>query len=204
MNLSEKWLLRRIRAGDRQSCTDLIDKHYQQVYWYLLDLSKNQEQAADLTQDTFAKAWLALPGFRGESSCRTWLFAIARNEFLLQLRTQGRAPELAEYLDLEILPDPAPSAEQRFSSRQLREQIREQVHRLPGKYREVVALHYFSRLSLREAAAVLQVPLGTVKSRINQALSLLKARLENEELSHENLSIAENPALSTSACESTP
>lgn len=203
MDFSEKWHLRRIRAGDRQACTDLIDKHYQQVYWYLLDLSKNQEQAADLTQDTFAKAWLALPGFRGDSSFRTWFFAIARNEFLLQLRTQGRAPELAEYLDLEILPDPAPSAEQRFSSRQLQAQIREEVGHLPGKYREVVALHYFSRLSLREVAAVLQVPLGTVKSRLNQALSLLKARLENEEFRHENLSATESPALSTSACEST-
>ena len=203
MDLSEKWLLRRIRAGDRQACTELIDQHYQQVYWYLLDLSKNQEQAADLTQDTFAKAWQALPAFRGDSSFRTWLFAIARNEFLLQLRTQGRSPELAEYLDLEILPDPAPSAEQRFSSHQLREQIREQVHHLPGKYREVIALHYFSALSLREAAAVLQVPLGTVKSRLSQALYLLKARLENEESNHGNLSIEENTALSASACEST-
>lgn len=196
MDLSEKWLLRRIRAGDRQACTDLIDKHYQQVYWYLLDLSKNQEQAADLTQDTFAKAWQALPSFRGDSSFRTWLFAIGRNEFLLQLRTQGRAPELAEYLDLEILPDPAPSAEERYSSSDLAQQVREQVQRLPGKYREVVALHYFARLSFREVAAVLGIPPGTVKSRINQAFALLKEQLETKEVRREDYSVAESPARS--------
>ena len=194
MDLSEKWLLRRIRAGDRQACTDLIDKHYQQVYWYLLDLSKNQEQAADLTQDTFAKAWQALSGFRGDSSFRTWLFAIARNEFLLQLREKGRAPALAEYLDLELMPDPAPSAEERYASGDMVQQVRGQVHRLPGKYREVIALHYFSRLSLREVAAVLGIPLGTVKSRVNQAFALLKEQLETKEVGREDYSVAENPA----------
>ncbi|MCC7263388.1 MAG: sigma-70 family RNA polymerase sigma factor [Candidatus Latescibacteria bacterium] len=196
MDLSEKWLLRRIRAGDRQACTDLVDKHYQQVYWYLLDLSKNQEQAADLTQDTFAKAWQALSAFRGESSFRTWFFAIARNEFLLQLRTQGRAPELAEYLDLEILPDPAPSAEENYSSSDLAQQVWEQVQRLPGKYREVIVLHYFSRLSLREVAAVLGIPPGTAKSRVNQAFVLLKEQLETKEVGREDYSVAENPARS--------
>ena len=181
MRRVEKKLLQRLRAGDRDACVALIDGHYQQVYWYLLNLSRDEERAADLTQNTFAKAWKAIGGFRGDASFRTWLFSIARNEFLSEIRTRGRYPELAEYADLELVSDPAPSAEAQLVECDTAHRLREQVRALPGKYREVVALHYFERMSLRDVSRVLSIPAGTVKSRIHKALSLLKDRLDRLE-----------------------
>lgn len=186
MRVGEKGLLKRLRAGDREACVDLIDGHYQEVYWYLLGLSRDEERAADLTQNTFAKVWRGIASFRGESSFRTWLFAIARNEFLLHLRASGRDPELVEYSDLEVVSDPAPSVEEALNARDLEDVVRKQVRTLPGRYREVISLHYFSRMSLREIAKVLSVPSGTVKSRVHKALELLKEGLEKMEIGHES------------------
>ena len=111
MKLREKMLVKRLKAGDRDSCITLIDRHYQQVYWYLLNLSKDEEKAADLTQNTFSKAWVAIRNFKGESSFRTWLFSIARNEFLLQIRKEKKCPEIVEFTELDIISDPTPSIE---------------------------------------------------------------------------------------------
>lgn len=185
MKWGEKGLLRRIRAGDREACVVLIDRHYRDVYRYLLGLGRDAERAADLTQNTFAKAWTGVGGFRGDSSFKTWLFAIARNEFLMEVRASGRHEELLEYTDLEVISDPAPSAEEALSSREVEDVVRRQVERLPGRYREAVSLHYFARMSLREIAGMLSLPTGTVKSRIHKALELLKESLEGTEIDHE-------------------
>ncbi|MFC1558543.1 RNA polymerase sigma factor [candidate division KSB1 bacterium] len=189
MKIREKTLLRRLHAGDREACTTLIDIHYKQVYWYLLDLSKDKESAADLTQSTFAKAWEAIPKFRGASSFRTWLFSIARNEFLLLIRKEKRYPEVVEYLELDIVPDDEQSVEEDYSSYNLEQFVREQVKTLPNKYREVISLYYYSGMRIREVAQFLAIPNGTVKSRIHQALLLLKEKVETEEIDYENIKV---------------
>jgi len=186
MGLREKAILKRLKSGDREACVTLIDKHYQQVYWYLLDLSRNEDTAADLTQSTFANAWRAVGKFEGRSTFRTWLFSIARNEFLTEVRKSGRYPELMEFSELEVLEDPAPSPEETVAQQDLLAAVRARVEELPGRYREVVSLHYFSRMTLREVAGVLNIPSGTVKSRIHKALSLLKDNLEGLEIGDES------------------
>ena len=186
MKFGEKTLLRRLKAGDSKACTVLIDMHYKHVYWYLLDLCKDEDLASDLTQNTFTKAWKALGDFRGESSFRTWLFSIARNEFLQQIRKDERYPELVEFLDLEVISDLSPSVEEEIASHDQELYIRKQVKALPGKYREIISLHYFSGMSYREIAKVLSIPNGTVKSRVNQALQLLKKKFRIEETGYEN------------------
>lgn len=186
MGLREKALLKRIKSGDRGACVTLIDRHYQQVYWYLLDLSRNEETAADLTQNTFANAWRAVGRFEGRSTFRTWLFSIARNEFLTEVRKSGRYPELMEFSELEVMEDPAPSPEEHVAEQDLLAAVRARVAELPGRYREVVSLHYFSRMTLREVAGVLNIPSGTVKSRIHKALSLLKDNLAGLEIGDES------------------
>ena len=185
MKRNEKKLLRRLKAGDRTACVDLIDAHYQQVYWYLLNLGKDGETAADLTQNTFTKAWNAIDRFKGASTFRTWLFSIARNEFLQEMRIRGKYPELVEYTDLELVSDPGTPLEEELDARDLQDLLQKQVQTLPGKYREVISLHYFSGLSLREVAATLSVPHGTVKSRLNTALTQLKEKLDKLETGYE-------------------
>ena len=87
MIFREKRLLKRLRKGERDACIALIDAHYDDVYRYLFSLCHHEDQAADLTQNTFAKAWQALGHFEGRSMFKTWLFGIARNEFLMSLRS---------------------------------------------------------------------------------------------------------------------
>lgn len=195
MRRTEERLLRRLGRGDRDAAVTLVDGHYQQVYWYLLGLCRDGERAADLTQQTFARAWQGLAGFKGAASFRTWLFSIARNEFLQELRQGHRRAEWAEFAEVEIIADPAPSAEEMVLERDATERMRQQVMGLPGPYREVISLHYYGGLSLREAASVIGAAVGTVKSRLHQALALLQERLSTQETEDENEGTAPSPAL---------
>ena len=186
MSFRERRLLKRIRSGDRSACNELIDGHYRNVYWYLLDLCGDEDKAADLTQDTFAKGWKAVRGFEGRSSFRTWLFSIARNEFLANLRRSGRSLETVDLPDLTVVPDSSPPVDEKFDALELSRMIREAVDGLPTLYREVVSLHYYNEMSIREVALMLSLPVGTVKSRLNRVLSMLKERLDAKEAGHEN------------------
>lgn len=184
MRYRERALLKRVRAGERAACGQLIDRHYGPVYRYLLGMSGNAEVAADLCQGTFARAWEAIGGFAGRSALRTWLITIARNEFFSYLRKAGRTREWADALDLASVPDPRPSVAENHQHAQVGKALRQLVDGLPAKSREIVCLHYFSELSLRQSAALLSLPLGTAKSRLNTALSLLRTKVE-EETRHE-------------------
>ncbi len=174
MGIRDRVLWKRLERGDSDACVRLIDRHYRQVYRYLLGSCGDPETAADLTQSTFSKAWTARARFEGRSSLRTWLISIARNELLGHLRRSGRSVEIAERLDLRALPDPAPTVEERFDRRRDAERIRAAVETLPVPLREIVHLHYYSELSIREAARLLSIPTGTAKSRLNRALIRLR------------------------------
>lgn len=178
MKRRERKLLKALRRGDRTACVELIDLHYRDVFWYLADLSGDRELAADLTQNTFAKAWQAVGSYRGGASFRTWLFAIARNEFLQDLRSRGRQAETIEFVDLEVIEAPDEPVDVAITREELGRIVRDSVEELPGLYREVLSLHYFARMTLKEVAAVLDVPAGTAKSRVNKALGLLRDQLE--------------------------
>lgn len=188
MKRREKLLLKRLRQGDRTACVELIDATYRDVYGYLLALAGTQEQAEDLTQAAFTKAWTSVAGFEGRSSFRTWLLAIARNEFLLQLRAQDRQPETAELTNLEIVQDTGDTPDVRAFRELQAAEIRTAVRDLPTLYREVISLHYFTELTITEAARVLHIPAGTVKSRISKALALLKHELGKEVIGDEGSS----------------
>ena len=83
----------RARAGDGDALERLVTRHQGVVYRYLLNFLRDEDQTADVAQDTFLKALGRLDGFRGESSFRTWLLAIARNEALGGIRSRGRRRE---------------------------------------------------------------------------------------------------------------
>jgi len=182
VGLSEHFLVWRLRQGDPEACRELVRRHHRGVYGYLRRLGADAAQAEDLTQETYAKAWLRIGTLRRTASLRSWLLTIARNEFLQWVRVDR--PEVAMGDDLVQLPGQGPGADGELLQFESEVELRRAVVALEPALQETVALHYFQGLSLREVGAVMGVPAGTVKSRVNRALGRLRERLETKEAKH--------------------
>lgn len=169
--LFEAW-----RAGDRKAGAELVERHYDSVARFFS--TKAGEHADDLVQRTFLGCTEAAARFRGESGFRTFLFAIARNVLFEHIRhqTKGRARELdfetASIADLQ--PGIATQAARRAERRLL---VRAMQH-LPLELQIVLELHYWEELRVEELAAMLEIPPGTVKSRLHRGRGLLAEAME--------------------------
>jgi RNA polymerase sigma-70 factor (ECF subfamily) len=179
---SERYLVRRLRKGDREACSELIRRHHSQIYGYLRRLGADPGLAEDLTQETYTRAWQGIRCLRKAASLRSWLLTIARNEFFQWTRAGHPGPTFADPPERK---DAAPGAELTLVHDERDRMVRRAVARLEPVLRETVALHYFQGLSFRETGAVLGIPAGTVKSRVHRALGCLHALLEQQEADHE-------------------
>lgn len=182
VELGERFLKQRLRKRDPEACREMIRRHHALVFGHLRRLGADASLAEDLTQETYAKAWRRLDTLRKESSLRSWLLTIARNEFFQHVRRWKQ-----ETTGLDPVPermDERPSPDGLVTTGERDQRLREAVASLEPSLQETVALHYFQDLSLKEVAEVLAVPPGTVKSRLNRALGLLREQLEQEALDY--------------------
>ena len=169
----ERLLVKRIRSGDRQAAEQLVDEHYQNVYRWVLHLCRHREHAADLTQETFVQVWDGLDGFRGQASLKTWIHRIAYHTYLRTQRNPTPEPQpLSEVPDIAGL-----DIVQKALTRHL---VHEALARLAEKQRDVVVLHYLHGLTAAEVAEVLQIPTGTVLSRLHTSRATLRELLSDE------------------------
>jgi len=175
---SDLILVWRLRRHDRDACSELIRRHHAAVYGYLRNLGADGPLAEDLTQETYARAWARIDSLREAGSLRSWLLTIARHELLQRARVKRPDEVRIEAAAGTAAPDPP--ADDVVAQGERDSRLRRTVGRLEGVLREVVVLHYFQDLSLREVGAVLGVPPGTAKSRINRALQALRALLDKE------------------------
>jgi RNA polymerase sigma-70 factor (ECF subfamily) len=152
------------------------------VYGYLRRLGADPTQAEDLAQETYARAWLRIETLRRTGSLRSWLLTIARNEFLQWVRAERPEVSMAGR-PVERSGD-RPEAESELLQSERQDALRDAVATLDRALQETVALHYFQGLSLREVGAVMGVPAGTVKSRVNRALGQLRGLLHSKEAEH--------------------
>ncbi len=182
MGLSEHYLVWRLRQRDPEACRELVRRHHRGVYGYLRRLGADPAQAEDLTQETYAKAWLRIGALRQTASLRSWLLTIARNEFLQWVRVAR--PEVATPDDLAERPGNHSGADRELLRSERHGALRHAVAKLQPELRETVALHYFQGLSLREVGVVMEVPAGTAKSRVNRALGRLRDLLRAKEAEH--------------------
>lgn len=179
MGPSDLILVWRLRRHDRDACQDLILRHHAAVYGWLRHLGADGPLAEDLTQETYARAWTRIDSLRQARSLRSWLLTIARNEYLQRARLKRPLEVGIEAAAAAAAADPP--ADDLLARTERDANLRRAVSRLDGVLREAVILHYFQELSLREVGAVLGVPPGTVKSRINRALTTLRDLLNKEE-----------------------
>ena len=174
-------LVRRAQAGDPQAQADLYESLYKRVYYLALRMTRQAEDAEDVTQETFVAAFRAMPNLTDPNAFEGWLFQIAANQSRKVLRKNSRLAELPEDEDgrtmLDDLPDenegliPA-SAVEKDSERQI---LLELIEALPEEQRQCVYLFYYAQMSVRQIAETLGCTEGTVKSRLNYARKKLQA-----------------------------
>lgn len=179
MKLGDRYLVWRLRRNDRAACRELIERHHAVVFGYLRGLGAQQALAEDLTQETFVAAWRSIDRLREAASLRSWLIAIARNEFLQSVRV--KAVPVVELDDTCEVVDPSAGTDMRLEQHERDRRTRRAVQELELTLRETIALHYFEGLSLREIATITGVPAGTAKSRLNRALGCLRELLDRED-----------------------
>ena len=161
-------LVSRAKAGDTRAFDELVNRHIQVVYNLALRVVGNREDAWDLTQGTFLKAWRGLDGFDVRRQFFSWLYRIALNESLNQLR--GRRPR--EALD-ERIPDPSPSPDSRVEDRERQEAVQGALMELDEGHRQIIVLRHFADLSYAELSGLLEVSQEKVKSRLFTARQML-------------------------------
>lgn len=164
-------LVARLADGDEAALTGLYERHAGAVLAYLRQLTGDREEAEELLQDTFVAAWRAAPGFAGRSGARTWLFGIARRR-ARDGRRRHRVP-LAGPSELGGLL--ARGGEDVALARLELGELARLAARLPAAHREVLALALVHELPLSEVARLLDVPVGTVKSRLSAARRALQS-----------------------------
>jgi RNA polymerase sigma-70 factor (ECF subfamily) len=147
------------------------------LYGYAMVLSRNAAEAEDLVQETCLRALRSIDGLRTEDSAKGWLFTILRNIWLNQLRHRRTAPDVVE-LDADGSEphepaDPAQGPHSDYVSKLERQQVRTAIEQLPVEFREIIIMREYEELSYQEIAAVLDCPLGTVRSRLARARSRL-------------------------------
>ncbi len=158
--------------GSQRSVQRLVDDHYLSLYRYAYRLSGSAADAEDLTQETFCQAQLKLGQLRDPGRAKAWLFSILRNAYLHRVRNRVQHPEISlEILSdvAEPLPEPLPEIEP--------ERLQEALNELPEVFRTPIILYYFEDFSYRDIAEQMDLPLGTVMSRLARAKAYLRNRL---------------------------
>jgi RNA polymerase sigma-70 factor (ECF subfamily) len=158
--------------GSQRSVQQLVDDYYAALYRYAYRLAGAAGEAEDLTQEAFCKAQLQLGQLRDHGRAKAWLFSILRNAYLHRARSQRqhRQVSLDSVGDVaEPLPDALPDVEP--------ERLQQALDELPEVFRTPVILYYFEDFSYRDIAEQMDLPIGTVMSRLARAKAYLRSRL---------------------------
>lgn len=167
-----------LRRGEDEAFALVVEALLGPVYRFLLRLSSSATVAEDLTQETFLAVWQGIGSFEGRSRFRTWVFGIAYRQLLrFRDRSKVKTVPLDEVRHEGEQVDP----DELVLSEAEQQRVRQAVSGLPSLYREVLCLVHLEGLSYREAAAVLGLPVGTVKSRMHVAFTLLRETLRGSE-----------------------
>jgi RNA polymerase sigma-70 factor, ECF subfamily len=172
---SDTALIAATATGDKLALRTLYARHHVRVYRFLLRLVHNEAMAEDLLADVFLDVWRKADRFAGRSQVSTWLLAVARHKALSALRRP-----MAEALDddaAERIEDPADNAEAVLAKRETHAALRDALEELSPAHREIVDLVYYHGRTIEEAAAIVDVPVGTAKTRMFYARKQLRSAM---------------------------
>lgn len=173
----ERFLVERIQSGDLQAFEKLMDAYETRVYRLALRFTGNVADAEDVTQEIFHGIYRSIGRFRGNSALGTWIYRVAMNH-CLEFRRKRKLDVVPYDEELALVTsswrhDPVQSA----GRQELSEQVEAAINSLSPLHRDVVVLHELQGLTYQEVAATLNVPVGTVKSRLSNAFRRLREQL---------------------------
>lgn len=171
---SDTALIEAARGGDRRAVDELLERYEERIYRFGLRMCGDEEAAREVLQETMIAAFRHLPGFRGEAALSTWLFQIARSFCIKERR--GVRPMVA--LDTELV-DRSPTPEAHAHAREIGQALSTAIAELRAEQREVLVLRDVEGLSAEEAAEVVGVEIGALKSRLHRARMALRMKLAN-------------------------
>ena len=188
MDLDDLTLVNRCKEGDQQAFRLLVKRYERKVFSVAFGMLKDREEALDVSQEAFVKVHRYLGDFKGDSSFYTWLYRITRN--LAVDRIRSRRGETVEF-DEKVAQDEAELGEAGFLStqlgtnpqksalrRELAEKMTEALQQIPEKHREILLLREVEGMSYEDLSRVLEIPKGTVMSRLFHARAKMQKLLE--------------------------
>ena len=184
---ADRELVERCQRGQLEAYEILVGRYRQRVYGLAYSMLRNEQDATDLSQETFVKAWQAIRGFKKNSSFYTWLYRITTNLCIDFVRKRDRRPTVPfeEAVDpeadasVEIAPSNQPLPTDEVRRRELREQIDAALQELSPEHRVVIQLREFEGLEYAEIAKVVGCQMGTVMSRLHYARKHLQKLLRD-------------------------
>jgi len=183
MTWTDEDLVARSRGGDADSFNQLILRWERPIYALAYRVIGREEDARDVCQDTFLRAFRALPGFKGEAKFSSWIYRIALNLCRDWIRRQRRTPvvqmpEDAEAVERMAVRDPVESIEDLVARKELSAVVAEAMAVLPEEQRTAIILKEYHGMTFQEIAELQGCPLSTVKTRLYQGLTVLRRNLE--------------------------
>ncbi|MEO0509730.1 MAG: sigma-70 family RNA polymerase sigma factor [Verrucomicrobiota bacterium] len=180
-------VVQKVQAGNVGAFDKLVQKYREHIFSVIYNMTSNREDASDLTQETFIKAFQAIGRFQGKSSFFTWIYRIAVNTTMTFLKKRNRR----RYISYENINEEASSADilERLTAKnrsekgvlvsELQEKLNDALQKLSPKHRTVVILHEIEGLEHSEIAEITQASLGTVRSRLHYAKQQLQSYLQD-------------------------
>jgi RNA polymerase sigma-70 factor (ECF subfamily) len=176
MARSDTELVAAARRGDRAAIEELLARHEPNIYRFGLRMCGDEESAREVLQETLLAAFRHLPGFRGDAALSTWLYQIARS-FCIKERRGNRPTRSIDEDGAAELVDPAPRPDARAHAREIGEALSHAIGALPADQREVLILRDVEGLDAEQAAEVVGIEVGALKSRLHRARMALRNEL---------------------------
>jgi RNA polymerase sigma-70 factor (ECF subfamily) len=179
-------LIERSRHGDRAAFDQLVAKHQQRAYQYAYRLTRDPEEASDVVAESFIRMYKALENFKGDSAFTTWMYRIATNCFLDIRKKKRSKPAISleatvQTSDGEVtyqFEDDAASPHEEAERNETMAAVQRAIEQLPEYQRAIITMYHADMQSYEEIAEALNLPIGTVKSRLNRARLSLRNLLD--------------------------
>jgi RNA polymerase sigma-70 factor, ECF subfamily len=175
-----------VLKGDQDAYGEIVEIYKDKVFQLCYRMLGNRHESEDIAQEAFIRAFINIHSFNIDLKFSTWLYRIATNLCIDRIRK--KKPDF--FLDAEVsgtdgltmysqIPSKADMPEKELESLELEETIQREIMKLPDKYRSVIVLKYIDELSLNEISELLNLPIGTVKTRIHRGREALRKQLRN-------------------------
>lgn len=181
----DQQLVERVQRGDQKAFALLVEKYQRKLGRLLARMIRDQAEVEDVVQESFIKAYRALPNFRGDSAFYTWLYRIGINTAKNHLVAMGRRPSLSNDIEVEDAENfedgdelrTLDTPETELMTKELAQTVKQAIEALPQELKTAISLRELDGLSYEEIAELMQCPIGTVRSRIFRARESVAEKL---------------------------